>query len=208
MASKEQISQQGNARASGDRAAPKLQLGRSRTVFNLFAAGLGISGLLGLLVVYLTYHWFVSPTSTLAPHADAVVVFAGGDGERLERGLDLIRAGSASVLALSQTGARYLAVDELCANPPSNYEVVCFSGPVNSTRGEAQAVSELANKRRWSSILLVTTDHHLVRSARWLRRCFSGRVDPVAAYAPTSVRDIIHEWLGTLAQYTIQLRCR
>lgn len=139
---------------------------------------------------------------------DAVVVFAGGRGERLKRGLDLIRGGTASVLVLSQTGVRYSAVDELCANPPSNFEVVCFSGSVNSTRGEAQAVSELANERRWSSLSLVTTDHHLVRSVRWLRRCFSGRVDPVAAFAPTSVRDIVHEWLGTVAQYTMQRQCR
>ena len=159
----------------------------------------------------LTYRWFIAPSTSVPQRADAVAVLAGGDGERLDRALGLMELGVSEVLILNEGvdwfGPESQPTHDLCRTGSSDFEVVCVRALPDSTRGEAITVAELARQRGYSSLVLVTTDHHLTRSARWLRRCFDGTVHAVAAPAETT-RDVIqHEWLSTLAQYTFDRSC-
>ena len=154
-------------------------------------------------VAALNLRLFVFPPSSTPAHADAVVVFAGGDGERLQRGLDLVRAGVASNLVVS-TGP-----DELCTTN-HDFEVFCFVPDPNSTRGEAEAVGRIAAQEGWRHLVLVTSDYHATRARLLLGRCFSGTIDVSAArssHAPLPLLSAIaHEW-GGLIESAIHRDC-
>jgi uncharacterized SAM-binding protein YcdF (DUF218 family) len=179
----------------------------------------GIMAAMVSVFALMTDRWFIRPETTNPTSADAVVVLAGGTGERLARGLELMAQRVAPTLVLNE-GVDWAepvdvvrAVKDLChrsssigATPPP-FEIVCVSAVPDSTKGEAITIAQLAEHRGWKTLALVTTDHHLARSARWFRRCFSGAVLPVAAAAPTFRLDVQHEWFGTIAQFTYDRSC-
>ena len=174
--------------------------------------GLAFCGLIVIAIfVILTLRWFVYPETTDPGPVDAVVVLGGGRGERLERGLKLMADGKASVIVLSTgihwTGPGSQQVKDLCATPVAQFEVICVAALPDSTKGEAIVISKLAAERGWASIALVTTKSHLSRGTRWFRRCSSIRVYPVVAAADSTFREVEHEWLGTVAQFTIDRSC-
>jgi uncharacterized SAM-binding protein YcdF (DUF218 family) len=161
----------------------------------------------------LTNRWLIHPHTTNPTEADVVVVLGGGNGERLDRGLALMAAKVAPVMVLS-TGIHWVeppnvvkAVKDTCAERSAQFEVVCIAALPDSTKGEAIAVADMAKKRGWHRIVVVTTDHHLTRSMRWFTRCFSGEVFPVSAPASTGPSEIAHEWAGTIAQFTLDRTC-
>lgn len=85
---------------------------------------------------------------------------------RMVDGLRLVRDGWAPVLVWTRVGgdapdatADVRALVRLCGNPPT--EAV---GPVESTRDEAMLVAELAHKRKWKRIILVTSPYHSARA--------------------------------------------
>jgi uncharacterized SAM-binding protein YcdF (DUF218 family) len=136
---------------------------------------------------------FVWPSTGALGHADAVVVLAGGDGERLDRGLELVRAGVAPTLVAS-TGP-----DRLCGSSQP-FEVVCFIPSPETTRGEAEAIGRLADARGWKRIVLVTSNYHVTRARLLLDRCYSGTVEVAPAepdQGPVAwIGAIVHEWGG------------
>ena len=165
----------------------------------------------GAIIGYLTFAWFFRPESGVPPRVDAIVVLAGGWGERLNRGLALIAEGKSDVLVLNQAikwnGPEADSVKRICARRPRDFEVVCVAALPDSTKGEAMVISKLAVERGWNSLALVTTNHHLSRSTRWFHRCFAGRTYPVSAGGQWTNDEILHEWLGTLAQFSIDRSC-
>ncbi|MDQ1433063.1 MAG: hypothetical protein QOF40_3665 [Actinomycetota bacterium] len=157
--------------------------------------------LLGLLIANLVC--FVWPATGDLKHADAVVVLAGGDGERLDRALGLVRQGVAPTLVAS-TGP-----SELC-NSSQPFEVVCFTPSPETTRGEAKAIGTLARQHGWTRIVLVTSTYHTLRAKLLVDRCYSGTIE-VAPAKPhqdlfTWVAAIGHEW-GGLAQSVMHRSC-
>ena len=55
-------------------------------------------------------------------------------------------------------------------------DVVClYAGPFSSV-GEARAVSDLAKREKWDTVILVTSDYETVRAERAFRRCGDFRV--------------------------------
>lgn len=174
-------------------------------------AGGVLSLTVAVLVPYLTVRWFVHPRSVVPDRVDAVVVLAGGVGERLDAGMALIDAGVSDTLVLSTGISWFLPesrpVHALCAQPPPGLEVHCVAALPDSTAGEAEDIALLAEEQGWDSIALVTSSYHLTRSTRWFERCYDGALYPVSAAADTAAADIVHEWGGLVAQLLIDRRC-
>jgi len=159
--------------------------------------------LLVLSLMALNLRLFVFPASSTPAHADAVVVLAGGDGERLDRGLELVRQGVAPNLVVS-TGP-----DKLCATR-QKFSVYCFLPDPDDTRGEAEAIGRIASREGWQHLVLVTSDYHATRARILVGRCFSGTLDVSAASSgkgPYSMLWAIgHEW-GGLVEAALHRDC-
>jgi uncharacterized SAM-binding protein YcdF (DUF218 family) len=157
----------------------------------------------GVALVAINLRLFVFPPSTTPAHADAVVVLAGGNGERLDKGLDLMQQGVAPNLVVS-TGP-----NELCSTH-HDYAVFCFLPDPDSTRGEAEAIGRLADQHGWRHLVLVTSDYHATRARLLLERCYSGKLDVSTAHsdkAPLPLLSAIgHEW-GGLIESAIHRGC-
>ena len=162
-----------------------------------------LAGLLAVTVIAVNLRLFVWPASSTPARADAVVVLAGGDGERLDRGLELVRQGVASNLVVS-TGP-----DELCG-APHDFAVYCFLPDPEDTRGEAEAVGRIAEQKGWDHLVLVTSDYHATRARLLLERCFPGTLDVSAARSDKSPLPLLwaigHEW-GGLVEAALDRDC-
>ena len=174
-----------------------------RTRRALIVTSVVVPAVLVVGVVALNLRLFVFPESSTPGHADAVVVLAGGAGERLDRGLELVRDGVAPNLVVS-TGP-----DELCATR-HDYAVYCFLPKPDDTRGEAEAVGRIAAREGWQHLLLVTSDYHATRARILVERCFPGTVDVSAASSTKApfplLSAIVHEW-GGLIETAIDRDC-
>lgn len=189
------------SRPLGDarRRATDHQVGRGRRR----PPGGGILGW-GLVVVVLGGLWGVAaavlvqaPTDP-AHSADALVVFAGGRGERLSKAERLLQQDAAPTLVISNgRDARWPAANRLCASR-QRFEVVCSQPHPDTTRGEARMVGDLAARRGWRSVVVVTSTYHARRARLLLRRCFDGQLQVVAA-APRE------PWFRTWARANVEL---
>jgi hypothetical protein len=159
---------------------------------------------LGLVVVVLGGLWAIAArvlvhaaTDTAHP-ADALVVLAGGRGERLSTALVLVHQHVAPVLVISNgRNARWPAANQLCASR-QRFEVVCPRPAPDTTRGEARMVRDLAARRGWRSVVVVTSTYHARRAQLLLGRCFDGQLQIVAAPPP-------EPWLRTWARANVEL---
>jgi uncharacterized SAM-binding protein YcdF (DUF218 family) len=159
---------------------------------------------LGLVVVVLGGLWgiaagvLVQASTDTAHPADALVVFAGGRGERLSKALVLLQHQVAPVLVISNgRDARWQAANQLCASR-QRFEVLCPQPDPDTTRGEARMVRDLAAQRGWRSVVIVTSTYHARRVQLLVRRCFDGQLQIVAAPP--------HElWLRTWARGNVEL---
>jgi uncharacterized SAM-binding protein YcdF (DUF218 family) len=153
---------------------------------------------------------FVWPALDPPGRADAVLVFAGGDGERQAKGARLVRSGVAPVLVVSN-GRDTTSPSARACGRSRNLEVVCLTPPSSSTRGEARAFAALAERERWGSVVVVTSPYHVRRARQALGRCYDGAVAAATA-APVgpvldSVRNVAREWAGLVVTGTVQRGC-
>ena len=166
---------------------------RARHTILVTALVVGI--VLAIAVVAVNVRLFVFPASSTPAHADAVVVLAGGDGERLDTGLELVRDGVAPNLVVS-TGP-----DELCGTQ-HDFAVYCFLPDPDDTRGEAEAIGRIADREGWQHLVLVTSDYHATRARILVERCFPGTVDVSAAHSGKGPLPLLwaigHEWGGLI----------
>ena len=174
-----------------------------RTRRTLLVAVVVLAVLLGVTVIALNLRLFVWPASSTPAHADAVVVLAGGNGERLDKGLELVHDGVSSNLVVS-TGP-----DALCATQ-HDFAVFCFLPDPDDTRGEAEEVARIAEREGWDHLVLVTSDYHATRARLLLERCFAGTVDVSAAHSGKSPLPLLfaigHEW-GGLVEAALHRDC-
>jgi uncharacterized SAM-binding protein YcdF (DUF218 family) len=153
-----------------------------------------------------TARLFVWPGDSPVSPVDAVVVFGARNSERLPEGLRLVQDGVAPALVVMTPPEDR----SICRRTPT-FEVICRVPEPFTTRGEARAVGNLARQRGWSSVLLVTSTHHLTRARLLLERCFDGSVHAVA----TNPRDgfmrrverIAHEWGALVDAVTFSRGC-
>ena len=130
---------------------------------------------LSILIVVgfvLSWIWIINPDATedelIAP-ADAIVVFPGGDGERLMRADELRELGLADFLVLpGGSEGDWEVATERCA--ASDLSVICPERPEATTKGAAKAVEELREDREWQSVIMVTATHHITRAGLWLEQ--------------------------------------
>lgn len=160
-------------------------------------------------VVLISTQVFVFP-STSAPHqADAVFLFAGGRGERLDRALSLMEEGIASTLVISH-GEDWPEGRRLCEEE-TRFEVVCFRPEPDTTRGEAQYVGRLAAERDWDRVVVVTSTYHVARSRILTERCASAEVEMVGANPrldpPHALRVVVREWVGMIDILALDRAC-
>jgi uncharacterized SAM-binding protein YcdF (DUF218 family) len=180
-----------------------------RSARRLRALALVTVVLLGLFTV-LSLRLFVWPATSSTTRADAVLVFAGGSGERQAAGARLVRSGLAPVLVISDGGVRNSPSARACRQP-FGLKVVCVTPLVSSTTSEARTFAALAQRERWRSVIMVTTTYHLSRARLALGRCYRGKVAtatvaptvPVPALAPK----ILREWAALVVAGTVQRGC-
>lgn len=163
---------------------------RGRSWTRLILAGLGVI----VVATGLTARLFLWPASDSPRQVDAVVVLSGDRGERLARGLALVRAGVSSTLVLDGAPDSQLVL-ELCEGGQP-FEVVCLRPEPDSTRYEARAAARLASERGWRSVAVVTTTAHLTRAGVLFRRCMDTSVLMVEGRRWPSLELVVHEWLG------------
>ncbi|MET0938318.1 MAG: YdcF family protein [Gaiellaceae bacterium] len=144
-------------------------------------------GVLVLAWVAATLRLVFFPVEDDAGRADAVVVLSGSKHERLDRGLELAREGVAPVLVISGgLDPRQPVANELCRDGGEGFSVTCFTPDPDSTRGEARRVAELARKRGWKRVLVVTSRFHVTRARMLFDRCLDIDVDAVGVDYPWS----------------------
>lgn len=154
---------------------------------------------------------FLFPRSHTPDHADAVALFVGGRGERLDTAVRLVRAGVATNLVIPNgTVSTWPQANQYCRGHHS-FTVYCPSPSTDNTRGEARAIATLARRRGWKSVLLVTSTYHVTRARLLLTRCYKGHVDAVKAgpgLTPARyAQRVAHEWAGLAEAMTVARSC-
>jgi uncharacterized SAM-binding protein YcdF (DUF218 family) len=143
--------------------------------------------------------------------ADAVVVLSGGRDSRLDPAIRLVERHVAPLLVISGAGydPKWRTARRLCAHGARGYRVLCFDPKPYSTRGEAEEVARIAARRRWRSIVVVTSRYHVTRARMLFRRCFHGDVDAVGASYPLAhvVSFVLSEWAKLAWALTVARSC-
>ncbi|MCZ7590018.1 MAG: YdcF family protein [Gaiella sp.] len=143
---------------------------------------------------------------SLPKGADAVVALAGSD-RTLPAAQTLVGGGIAPLLVVSAERNAGDARTRLCRAKPS--DVICiYAGPYSSV-GEAQAVSELAKRRDWDTVVLVTSDYETFRAERAFRRCGNFRVATSGVDEPwwRTAIGIPLEWVKLAVTETVRRGC-
>ncbi len=157
----------------------------------------------------LTARLFLWPQTPTVSGADAVIVLAGGTGDRLSKAWQMMQAGVAPVLVLD--GRPDLpSIGALCESHQP-FEIVCLRPDPDSTRTEAQEAGRLAAARGWRTVVVVTTRSHVTRAAMMFRRCTTATVEMVGTNARyplrVKVEAIAHEWAGMAHALTFARQC-
>ncbi len=164
----------------------------------------------GLIVATWSARMFIWPGQDSPQSGDAIVVYAGGhDDDRVSRAVDLMEAGLAPTLVISEGDGIWSQgreVQRLCDVGSDSFEIICIRPDPDNTSGESAAFAHLAVERDWQHLILVTTNFHLTRATLWLERCFSGRVSRVGTPS-LGLRGTGHEWLGTIHALLIDREC-
>ena len=171
-------------------------------------------GVCFIALAVLTWRWILSPDTSSVDsleRADAVVLFVGGRGERLETALEVMDTTGTPVLVIPNgLSPTWPDANELCQNA-TEFEVVCLAPDPDSTRGEARLIAELAEDRGWSLVIMVTSTYHVSRAELMLSRCFPGTITAVDASPEISAagwtRHVAHEWLGHLKSRVLERAC-
>ncbi len=134
------------------------------------------------------------------PTGDAVVVHAGGEGERLDRALELIADGAAPVLVVMYGDhPDFPQAPDLC-DTDEPVVVICPAPEPVSTIGESRALAGLVEEHGWETVVIVTTDYHLRRAKFIDSRCTDAEILGASAsrsLSPTEwIGNVGHEMLG------------
>jgi uncharacterized SAM-binding protein YcdF (DUF218 family) len=152
------------------------------------------AGALVVALAALTARFVLWPATDEPGRADAVVVLAGGLGERFPAARALVEDGVAPVLVVSHGRSG-------CGERRDGYETLCFTPDPDRTQGEARATARLARERGWETIVVVTSTYHAARARKLFERCLDGEVRAVGVDPPTrgglpTPRNVLREWVA------------
>lgn len=168
-----------------------------------------VGGLAIVIAVTLATVMVLRPRSDHPTHADAIVVLSGDHGERIKLAQELLRAGVARTLILDGTPDLVEDLDLCKGGQP--FDVICLHPEPDSTRAEARALAQLASRRHWDSITVVTSTPHVSRSRLLFSRCFPHRLDVVGAALPyggaAARKERVHEVVGLLYAKAWAITC-
>lgn len=158
-----------------------------------------------------TLRLFVWPATDAVDRPDAVVLFVGGRGERLETAVDLMEEHRVENLVIPNgTVPTWPDANRLCAGP-TPWRVLCPTPRPDTTRGEARAIAALAEREGWTRLAMVTSDYHVSRARLLLSRCFDGHLAVVSADSRLDPLDrsvrIAHEWFGLARAGLVDRSC-
>lgn len=146
--------------------------------------------------------WFaltLAPPALLATKTDAVVVLTGGAG-RLQRGVDVLTAGSAQRMLVSGVAARVTdaaLAREVQAPPGLFARQVDLGFQAVDTRSNAEETSAWIARQKYSSMRLVTSAAHMRRA----RLELDGRLPKGVEIVPDGVADE-QSGIGLAREYT------
>ncbi|WP_338447156.1 YdcF family protein [Pelagerythrobacter marensis] len=159
----------------------------------------------------LGFLWFAIalPGPVEAAKTDAVIVPTGAAG-RIERGLEVLRAGDARALLVTGVDpevrpAEFAGQFDV---PVATMECCVSLGfSAVDTRGNATETAEWVRARRVRSLRLVTTDWHMRRAAGELKRTLPDGVEVVRDAVPSqpSLRILFLEYHKLLASVVSRL---
>lgn len=134
---------------------------------------------------------------------DAVVVLAGGNGERLNAGLELVDdAADAELIVSNGKSGIWYAGGRIC-DLDRSIAVTCPTPEPPDTRGEVGMVRRLVDANGWDDVAIVTSSYHRLRVARMVGQCELSGVDVVGMSPNISrvawVDRLAHEVGGNLA---------
>jgi uncharacterized SAM-binding protein YcdF (DUF218 family) len=144
---------------------------------------------------------------SLPKGADAVVALAGSD-RTLPAAQQLIGGGIAPTLVVSaEGGGGDKQRRSICRSKAD--DVVCFDAGRFSSTGEVQAVSELARRRNWDTVVLVTSDYETLRVERSFERCGNFRVATYGVDEPAwrTALGVPLEWVKLAVSETVRRSC-
>jgi uncharacterized SAM-binding protein YcdF (DUF218 family) len=165
--------------------------------------------LLGLIAAYAIGIplFLMRDDDPLPSNADAVVVLRGSD-RTLPAAQALHGGGIAPTLVVSaDRTSRDKKRLQLCRSKAEG--VVCvYAGQVTSF-GEAPAISALARRRDWDTVVLVTARYHLFAAERALRRCGDLRVVEYGVDEPwwRTAIEVPLEWVKLALGETVRRGC-
>ena len=178
-----------------------------------------------MLLFHTPFIWFLAEPLKLTDvpqKSNVIVVFAGGVGEsgkagqgyeeRVQYAVELYKKGYAANLIFS-SGSLY-AIKEtevmkmLAVSMGVPAEVIVLEDKAHSTFTNVEFTKEILDRKKWNSILLVSSPYHMLRSSLVFRK-IGGEIDITYTPIPQSlfysrdegvklrhIRAILHEYLG------------
>ncbi len=173
-----------------------------------------VFGLVLTVIAGTTLRWTGAPSAVAFDEigdADAIVMFVGGKGERMQMVYDLVDQGVADavVIPIDGEGPEWLRDTDVCGG--TEVQVFCPTIEFSDTKGEARTIASLIHDQGWNHVVVVTSKYHVERAVLRLGRCFDGQISAVAAEPDLGVfgwlKKVSHEWLGTIEAQTIDRSC-
>lgn len=154
-----------------------------------------------------TARLFVWPSLPDLPEQADAIVELGGPGDRDSVALDLARQHRARYLVQSTTAKD--AARGQCLPAVEGVTVLCFHADPATTRGEAWAIADLAQRYGWRSVILVTTPDQAWRAMVRVGRCFDGEISVATARLPARLWlvQIPYQWGATVKAFTVERSC-
>ena len=164
-----------------------------------------VIGILVVIIVAASVLFFIEPSTNAPARSDAVVVLAGGNNSnRIDKGIELVKAGYAPRLYVSAPGLTD------CPKSLPSVPITCFNPAPATTQGEARTAAALAAQHHWNQIIVVSGTQQVTRARLRFDRCYHGTIlmvpaDPGGLW--NWVSTVAYEWGATAKALTFQRGC-